>query len=99
MGVAYAFEHWLPRGLYLILVERNDNISVELLCASTPEHRKETKGSRIKMDLEHETTSILLQKLENKYNYSATLLDKNIEDQRVELINAISDLTTKMDDR
>ena len=43
--------------------------------------------------------SILLQKLENKYNHSATLLDKNIEDQRVELINAISDLTTKMDDR
>ena len=51
------------------------------------------------MDLEHETTSVLLQKLENKYNHSATLLDKNIEDQRVELINAISDLTTKMDDR
>ena len=51
------------------------------------------------MDLEHETTSVLLQKLENKYNHSATLLDKDIEDQRVELINAISDLTTKMDDR
>ena len=64
-----------------------------------PEHRKETKWSRFKMDLEHETTSVLLQKLENKYNHSATLLDKNIEDQRVELINAISDLTTKMDDR
>ena len=51
------------------------------------------------MDLEHETTSVLLQKLENKYNRSTTMLSKNIEDQRVELINAISDLTTKMDDR
>ena len=51
------------------------------------------------MDLEHETTSVLLQKLENKYNHSTTLLSKNVEDQRVELINAISDLTTKMDDR
>ena len=81
------------------MVERNDEISVELLCASTLEHRKETKGSQFKMDLEHETTSVLLQKLENKYNHSATLLDNKIEDQRVELINAISDLTTKMDDR
>ena len=64
-----------------------------------PEHWKETKWSRLKIDLEHETTSVLLQKLENKYNHSTTLLSKNIEDQRVELINAISDLTTKIDDR
>ena len=77
----------------------NGKISVELTSASVPERKKETKWSQLKMDLEHETTSVLLQNLENKYNHSATLLDEDIEDQRVELINAISDLTTKMDER
>ena len=61
--------------------------------------KKKTKWSCLKMDLEHETTSVLLQKMEEKYNHSTTLLRKNVEDQRVELINAISDLTTEMVDR